>query len=469
MPVTTAVNITPKSQFTEYYSLIVNDEMKNIYGINHNYYRTLVSNYVLPVGTTITLIDLSKDTPRYFYYEVNATNYQQKVQQLAQDNEVSYRVSDFLAMDTTTSTNKYNDTAMNVEYYDNDMGMAYEEFLFIFDFKYANISTAQVDNEMLFELRTNDDRTSITVLDKRLEDRDMVFNIYTTTNLVLSQLVSTANTNFYYDSANTTTYTTQVSYSTSGSNQKVIDTNYEASSMGVNIQLFNSQGTSVSSSMLSGAKITINDVDYYVDSDGVFRIKLADKVTRITRNLLITFDSLLPAGTYTMKFSIIASSDGLHASDLNVPTFTQTINVISADNSITVSHDDKTKIFYSETGVNEDGNRINTYQVKYNSTLTNGNMRLSIYRRNTNSYNTTTYTEIEASKLFDNYLVGTGSTVYPYEVSLPFGVSPYSIPLTVNANAKSGTYKLVFKLCDNDQVVDTDEAYLIVKKPVVSN
>ena len=468
MPVTTPVNITPKSQFTEYYSLIVNDELKDIYGNNHDYYRTLVSSYVLPVGTTISFIDLSGLTPKYYYYEVNSTNYQQKVTQLATDNEVSYRLSDFLAMDTTTASNKYNDTAKNLEYYDNDMEMAYEEFLFIFDFKGANITTAQLDNEMLFELRTDDDRTAVTVLDKRQEDRDMVFNIHTTSNIALNQTVNTANTNFYYDAVNTTVYSTQVSYSTGGTNQKVIDTNYEASSMGVNIQLFDNQGTSVSSSMLSGTKITINNVDYYVDSDGVFRIKLADKVSNVIRNMDITVDSLLPAGTYTMKFSIIASSDGLHVSDLNVPTFTQTIQVVNADNVITVSHDDKTKIYYGDTKVNEAGNKINTYQVKYSSSLQNANLRLSIYKRKTDSSTETGYTEIEASKLFANQFTGTGSTIYPYEVVLPFGVSPYNIPLTVNENAKSGTYKLVFKLCDGDQIVDTDDAYLIVKKPVVS-
>ena len=468
MPITTPVNITPKSQFTEYYSLISNGEMKDIYGINHDYYRTLVSSYVFPVGTTITLIDLSLDSPKYYYYEVNNTNYQQKVSQMNVDNEVSYTLSDFVAMDSTTLSNKYNDSAKNLEYYDSDMGMAYEEFLFIFDFKNANINSAQLDNEVLFELRTDEDRTSVTVLDKRQEDRDMVFNIYTTSNIALSQVVDTANTNYYYDSPNTTVYSTQVSYSTSGTSQKVIDTNYEASSMGVNIQLFDSQGTSVSSSMLSGTKITINNVDYFVDSDGIFRIKLADKVTNVIRNMNITVDSLLPAGNYTMKYSIIASSDGLHASDLNVPTFTQNIQVISADNVITVSNNDKTKLYFGDTGLNADGNKINTYQVKYSSTLENANLRLSIYKRNTNTSNTTAYTEIEFSKLFDNTMTGTGSTIYPYEVTLPFGTSPYSIPLTVNSNAKSGTYKLVFKLCDNDQVVDTDEAYLIVKKPIAS-
>ena len=342
-------------------------------------------------------------------------------------------------MNTTTPSNKYNDSAKNLEYYDDNLGMAYEEFLFIFDFKAANISTAQLDNEVLFELRTDEDRTQVTVLDKRQEDRDMVFNIYTTSNIALSQTVDTANTNYYHDITNTTVYSTQVSYSTSGTSQKVIDTNYEASSMGVNIQLFDSH-----------------------------RIKLADKVSNVIRNMDITVDSLLPAGTYTMKYSVIASSDGLHASDLNAPTFTQTIQVISADNIVTVTNNDKTKLFFAETGLNADGNRINTYQVKYNSTLDNGNLRLSIYKRNTDTSTTTAYTEIEFSKLFENTMTGTGSTVYPYEVALPFGTSPYSIPLTVNANAKSGTYKLVFKLCDNAQVVDTDEAYLIVKKPIAS-
>lgn len=469
MPVTTPVNITPKSQFTEYFSLIANDEINDIYGNNHNYYRTLVSSYALPVGTTISMIDLSKDTPAYYYYEVDATNYAQKVQELATDNEISYRLSDFLAMDTTTLTNKYNDTVKNLEYYDTDMGMAYEEFLFIFDFKNTNITTAQLDNEMLFELRTNDDRTAITVLDKRLEDRDMVFNIHQTSNIALSQTISTANTNFYYDMANTTVYTTQVSYSTSGSTLKVIDTNYEASRMGVNIQLFDSHGTSVSSSMLSGTVIKIGNEEHYVDSDGVFRIKLANKVTNVVRNLNITVDSLLPAGEYTVKYSIIASSDGLHASNLDAPTYTQTIHVVNADNVITVSNNDKTKVFYADLGYNEAYNASNTYQIKYTSTLVNTNVRLGVYKRKTDVYNSTQYVETEASKIFSNNLPGTGSTTYPFEVSLPFDSSPYNVLLTVNPAIKSGTYKLVFKLCDNDQVVDTDEVYLIVKKPVVQD
>ena len=468
MPITTAVNITPKSQFTEYFSLISNSQQTDVYGNNLDNYRTLVSSYVLPVGTTITMIDVSGDTPKYYYYEVNSTNYQQKVQQLQTDHEVTYRLSDFKVMNTTTASNMYNDLAMNNAYYDNNLGMAYEEFLFIFDFKYTNITQAQLDNEMLFEMRNSQDRTTISVLEKRLEDRDMVFNIYPTSNIALSQTVTTANTNYYYDSPNTTIYTSEVSYSTSGTSIKVIDTNYEASCMGVNIQFFNSQGDSVSSSMLSGTKITINREDFFVDSDGVFRIKLADKVTRLTRNLEITVDKLLPAGNYTVKYSIIASSDGLHSSELDTPTYTESIQVVSANNEITVDNHDKTKIFYSETGLNELGSDTNTYVINYRSSLNNTNLRLSVYKRKINNYSTSEYEEVDHTTVIATSLARTMSATNPYEVSIPFGTSPRSVQLEIDPDAVSGTYKLVFKLCDGDQVVDTDEAYLIVKKEVVS-
>ena len=469
MPITTAVNITPKSQFTEYFSLISNSHQTDVYGTNLDNYRTLVSSYVLPVGTTITMLDVSRETPKYYYYEVDSTNYQQKVNQLSVDHEVTYKLSDFLAMDTTTSSNKYSDLTMNNAYYDNDLGMAYEEFLFIFDFKGANITSAQLDNEMLFEMRNSQDRTTISVLEKRLEDRAMVFNIHTTSNIALSQTVTTANKNYYYDSPNTTIYTSEVAYTTGGSNIKVIDTNYEASCMGVNIQFFNSEGNSVSSSMLSGTKITINNVDYFVDSDGVFRIKLADKVTRLTRNLNITVDSLLPAGNYTVKYSIIASSDGLHSSELDTHTYTENIQVVSANNEITVDNHDKTKIFYSDTGLNELGENTNSYVIKYRSSLNNTNLRLSVYKRKINRYDTTEYEEVDHTTVISTSLARTMSSTYPYEVTIPFGTSPRSVSLEINSNAPSGTYKLVFKLCDGDQVVDTDEAYLIVKKQVVSN
>ena len=42
------------------------------------------------------MIDISKSVPKYYYYEVNSTNIVQKQQELASDNQVSYKLSDFI-------------------------------------------------------------------------------------------------------------------------------------------------------------------------------------------------------------------------------------------------------------------------------------------------------------------------------------------------------------------------------------
>ena len=41
-----------------------------------------------------------------------------------------------------------------------------------------------------------------------------------------------------------------------------------------------------------------------------------------------------------------------------------------------------------------------------------------------------------------------------------------SFEFTLNSNLTSGTYRLVFKLYDNEQLIDDDIKYVIVKKKV---
>ena len=466
MPVTTKVNITNRSQFTEYYSMYGDGSITSVYGNNLDYYRTLISDYVLPVGTTITLIDTSKDTPKYYYYTVDQAVYNAKTQELANNNEVTYRFSDFISMDSTTTTNKYNDHQMNQTYFYSDLNACYEEFLLIFDFKNTNITEDHLNNEMLLEMRNQEDRTVVTVIERRLELRDMVFNIYNTTNLVLKQTVTEDVLNYYYDIPHQFQYKAEVTYSYTQASQKIIDTNYEESSMGMNVKIYNNEGNQVTATSLAGSKITINNTDYFTDSDGVFRIKLTDKVTNIIRNATLTIDSLISEGNYTIEYSLVASSDGLHTSDLEVPKITKNITIIGTENNIIVRTNDKSKLYYLDKAQTELKSPVANYQITYNSLLQDTNLRLSIFRRDTSTYNSTNYEEVEFNKLFTNTSTLTNSTTYPYEVEVALSPSPYDLPLTINPDAKTGTYKLVFKLCDGNQAVDTDIVYLIVKESV---
>ena len=111
-----AVNITNKSTFSAYYSLY-SASNTTIYPTGS--YRTLVSSYALPVNTKITMIDLTTTgNPDYYYYVINQTDYNASLQELQTHHEISYKLSKFVKMDSSSPGNIYNDEAANQRYYD---------------------------------------------------------------------------------------------------------------------------------------------------------------------------------------------------------------------------------------------------------------------------------------------------------------------------------------------------------------
>ena len=474
MPSATSVNITNQSQFTTYYSLFsYADDFESFYGLNNDYYHALVTNYALPVGTQITMLDygVDQDKPEYYYYTVTEDSYQTAVNQLATDREVTYRLSDFIKMGSISNDNTYSDALNNRKYFTDEYGRVVEEFIFIFDFKETTTTGTHADNSMLFELRNNEDRTLISVLGIR--QSLMNYSLYDSSNAVLKQTVNPSGNYMYYDIPFNIDYSTAIGYDQTEGRESIINTNYESSSMGLNVSIFDNSGTQVSSSLLSGTNIVIDQVPYFADSDGVYRIKLTGKVATIKRTVSIYSDALLPAGNYTLKFTLFASADGRHNShalesgEAEIP-----VTLVGADNSIKVTTSDETKLVYGEDGVNELNLKYNTYVVSYTTVLTNPNVRVSLYKRNTDNKDTTVYTEVDFNTLFSNELTSPSELSYSakstYEKMLKVnaGVSN-TLYFNFNDNLTSGTYKLVFKLYDNNQLIDEEFKYVIVKKKVL--
>jgi hypothetical protein len=471
MPSATSVNITNKSQFTAYYSLFATaTSYASFYGNNNNYFHCLVSNYNLPVGTTITMIDngISETNPQYYYYTVTSATFAAKATELSTDNQATYRLSDFIKMDSTSTNNTYNDATSNQVYYDTTTNTISEEFIFIVDFKNTSITGNQLNKTLLFELHNSDNYATVMVLGIR--QPLMTYNLYESSNLVLQQTVNMANTYLYPSVVDNIDYTATVAYDQTSGRESVINTNYEAMGMGLNVAIYDSSNTQISSSLLKGTTIKMGGTTYYVDSDGVFKIKLAGKVANLTKKLYLTTSDDLPPGTYTMKYILFASPDGLHNSEsLQNSEQDITIHVVGSNNAITVKTLDTTKLVDGTTCLNEAGTNTNTYTVKYTTVLTHPNVRLSIYKRNTDTKDTTSYTEVDFNSLF------TDTLVLPTAVSLTPS-SSYEKMLTVTAGTDntitftlanpltSGTYKLVFKLYDNNQVIEDVNQYVIVKK-----
>ena len=232
--------------------------------------------------------------------------------------------------------------------------------------------------------------------------------------------------------------------------------------MGLNVVFLDKDGEQVSSSLLIGTSITIGGREYFADGDGVYRIKLANKVSNLNRTASITVNKDLPAGKYKIRYTLFTSSDGLHNSAVENSVSNEfDVTVVSADNSIAVDCDDKIKIVDGQTGLNLNNTKINTYLVKYESQLSNPNFRIEVFKRDTSDIDTTGFTSIPFNTLFTNSL----TSVRGNEVAFDMGEeAEKSFDFTLQDNLTSGTYRIVFRLYDNDQLIDDDIKYVIVLK-----
>lgn len=472
MPSATVVNITNKSQFTAYYSLIANSaSLEKFYGNNNDYYRVLSSNFALPVGTEITMLDygVGDNTPGYYYYKVTEENYQEKLQELANNQEATYPLSKFVRMASTTNSNVYDDASMNQTYYHDDLKLVMEEFVFLFDFNDSFFDGESKDNSILLELRNGEGRAVVPVLGIR--QGLMKYSLYQTSNVVLKQDVEFSEY-AYYETNNPLTFSTRVTYDQTENRDSIIDTNYESSRMGWNVTLIDQSGNKVSSSLLSGTYIKINQMTYFADSDGVFRIKLADKVSNLSPSVYFYPGHLLPAGVYTLKLSLFASDDGLHPNgSLSAEEKSMVFTLVSDDNMIVANTKPENKIIDGLLGVTSDGNETLSFQVHAKSQLLKPNLRIRVYRRSSTSYDALEYEEISFSDLFTNTLSKpndfgyVASSEYELLLSTSFGLDN-TFTFRLQDLLKSGTYRIEFLLYNENHLIDSDFEQIIIKKDV---
>ncbi len=472
MPATTTVNITNKSQFTAYYSLFANtDKTSDFYGHNNENYHALVSNYALPVGTKITMLDFgfNETNPRHYYFIVDEATYQDSVRQLAENEEIIYPLSKFIRMDSIDADNNYKDAENNKIYYHDDLNYLMEEYIFIFDFYDTTGIGEQTGNKIIMEIRDPDDFTLYTVLGIRQDI--MTYNLYEASNITLSQTIKYDSDYLYYDTQKDFSYDSTVGYKQTELRQSIVDTNYESSSMGLNITFYDTTGEQISSSLLASTSITIDGTTYYVDSNGVFRIKLSDKVSNLSRTLQLVTGNTLPAGRYTMKVSLFASSDGLHnSSDLEEVVKEIELTVVGDQNLIVVDTEDESKLIIGETGLNMNNSKVEKFSITYDSVLKDPNIRVALYKRDTSSPDSILYNEVDINMLFtDSFTEPTSTYIKQSDYEYMISTSPKELTeLTYNLQdeLQSGTYKLVFKLYNENELIDEDFEYIIVRKDI---
>ena len=218
----------------------------------------------------------------------------------------------------------------------------------------------------------------------------------------------------------------------------------------------------------------MDGVDYFADSEGVFRIKLAGKVSNLEKNLYFLTDESLPTGNYKMVFSLFASSDGLHnTGGLQAVEDTFDVTVVPSDNAIKATSEDKTKIIDGQTALNENQTNETTFKIETLENLTSPNLRVALYKRNTDNKDTMTYTEVSLDQVFNNTFSDPAVFGYtpstPNELLVSTNVSNnIDVTLSYKDTLTSGTYRIIFRLFDNNQLIDEDWEYFIIKKEDVT-
>ena len=450
----TSTNITSKSALSTYFSLFNAGE--NIY--RAGYHRTLVSNYVFPLNTKITMIDLSGNTPKYYYHVIDSSDVTAKTSELNNVGEASYDLSMFEVMGAIGSGVHYNDATMNSEYFHANPDYAEEEFIFIIDFGDTTINSNKLGNKLLMELRDVDNQTIYSVLAP--QHNALTYGIYANEDAVID-LNGTLSSYKIYNGDSVIadlliTYTQQMVGSIT-----VYDTHYFDSKMGIKISLINSDGEVVTGTTLLGLYYELDEARYDPNIEGNTRIKVADKVGSAERWIIInTGTSKIATGNYKLRFESFGSPDGIFYGLVSSDTLDFDIQIINEIYGLDVDADPKEMIVNTETDKTEKGNKSISYTFNYNSGLTNPNIKFKMYRRNYNTVNDTTYSIVDATKYFSDLVPSTRENEFVVENDPD---DEFTHTFNYKDNLKSGTYKLEFILYDGNSKIGTVEKYIIIK------
>ena len=444
----TSNNITNKSKISAYYALY--DE-SNIY--RTGYHRVLTSSFVLPEGTKITMLDYSLGTPKYYYHVIDSSDVSTAQTEYNNNNmrECSYNLSLFTKMGSLSSSSNYDDAAMNLVYYDGSASS--EEFIFIVDFSDTTISQNQLNNTLLIEMRDSNNQTIIPLLG--IQHSQLTYNIYVDLDSEID-ITSTPSTNPLYIGYNDI-FDVLIDYQNSTlSGVTITDTQYFDSKLGVQIYLKDSLGNVVSGTSLTGAYFEVDGTRYYPDISGYTHIKLANKVGN-TRKWIIfnTENANIATGDYTFTFEAFASADGIYYSTSNPDYYVNNITIINSTYGLNPEIDDDSTIF---SAIND---KKLKFTIGYTSLLDNPNLRIALYRRKYDNVYDTDYELVDIGDYISDILSTTNNENEYLLTSNPTSSNRFIYNL--ESQLLTGTYRVAFRLYDDDTLIGELNRYIIVK------
>ena len=452
---TTETTITDKSAFSAYYSLYIDKFSESDYYEKYkNLSRVLVSRdvndnpYCFPQNTKITMLDMR--TNKYYYYIVSDTD--------VTNNKYIYSLKDFIAMGSDDSY--FDEQTACDEYFDTEKNLIYENFIFHVNFADSNVPNDIENNSLLMELRDQEAQTLIGVLG--IQRDTMRYTVYKEKSATIKLDGNLDPETLYLGKTlklNVTTDFTQ----TIVNSKTVYDTQYFDKKLGIKISIYDNNGNRLNNDSLLGVNFELDGKLYYPRIDGTTRINIAEKVTDVLAKIKMNTqnNTTLATGDYKIKIESFGSSDGIYYGLTASDQIELDVRIINSSYGLKVKTDDECKIVNKDTGLNKRGNNTLVSKIEYSSGLANPNIRVALYRRDYSEIYSQKYELVDLREFIRDYIIETTTEKEYLVTSDP--KSEINFQAKMKENLKSGTYKLVFKLYDDDAFVGEAYDYIVIK------
>ena len=452
---TTETTITKKSAFSTYYSLYIENFSESKYYQNYkDYNRVLVSRdkynnpYIFPVNTKLTMLDMVTD--KYYYYIVTEEDVKQ--------NKYVYNISDFIAMGSNDGN--YDEKSACDNYYNKDKDLTYENFIFHVNFADSSLSNDIDQNSLLMELRDTDNQTLLGVLG--IQRDTMKYTVYNNKEATIKLSGELTPETLYL--GNTLNLNVITNFTQTVVNSKTVyDTQYFEKKLGIKISIYDNNGNRLNSDSLFGVNFELDGKLYYPRIDGTTRICIADKVTDILARLKLNTQNnkTLATGDYKIKIESFGSSDGIYYGLTASGQIELDVRIINSSYGLKITTEDKLKIVDKDTGFTMNGNANFMSKIEYSSGLQNPNIAVSLYRRDYSDIYSERYNLVDFADYVKTYVSPTAREK-EYVVSVK-PAKEFNVAYVLKDNLVSGTYKLVYKLYDNNTYVGEAYEYIVIK------
>ncbi len=451
----TETNITDSSKFSTYYSLfIANFSESDYYEKYYLYNRVLASRteagdgYVFTKNTKITMLDMV--TNKYYYYVVTESD--------EESGKYIYNLSDFILMGSNNIY--YDEENAWKDYYNAEQNLIYEQFIFHIDFGENVIESDIYNNNLLMELRDEENQTLIGVLG--IQRDTLVYSVYLDYDATIQVTAETDESIVYLGDTFNLIVTTEFTQDVVDS-KTIYDTQFFNEQMGIKISMYDNNGNILSSDTLLGVSFTLNGITYWPRIDGTVRINTAEKVSNVLSRIAIdtSNNTVIATGDYTIRVESFGSPDGIYYGIESSDMAEVTVTIIKSSYGLNVTTTDEQKIVDKETGYTQNNNNHLIIDIEYSSGLDDPSIAMSLYRRDYSSIYSSQYDLVDLAGYVSNTLTAT-SNEKEYSVSTyPTATMRYFLDL--KENLTTGTYKLVFKLYDSGAYIGEAYEYIIIK------